>query len=50
MRIGRQKRRNMKKKKPSTLFIKIKFIFGRISGIWQTYWPDIRPNQYPVQP
>ena len=25
-------------------------IIGRISGIRQNYWPDIRPNQYPVQP
>ena len=22
----------------------------QISGSWQNYWPDIRPNHYPVQP
>ena len=25
-------------------------LFRRISSIRQNYWPDIRPNQYPVQP
>ena len=28
----------------------IMFIFSRISGMRQNYWPDIRRNQYPVQP
>ena len=28
----------------------IYLLFSRISGNRKNYWPDIRPNQYPVQP
>ena len=37
------------------LYIRVQNFFSRISGIRQTYWPEIRRpniklNQYPVQP
>ena len=39
--------------KKKSLFFKRKFqflLFSRISGIRQNFWPNIRANQYPVQP